>query len=131
MPYSPSGPLLACDRSVQQEPCMLAGQHSVRFFPPNCSKEKRKILPENTRIVSLSEQQKPAIFYLKPHLVEKWLPEQTKAALRRVELIYVGEVNYTVLPALRWDFSTDGQRALIGREWNAFTAWPDVDIEST
>lgn len=43
MPYSPSGPLLSCDRSVQQEPCRLAGQHRVRFFPPNCSKKKRRV----------------------------------------------------------------------------------------
>lgn len=82
-----------------------------------------------TRVISLSEQQKPPIFYLKLHLVVERLPVQTKVTLCRVDLNFISEVNYTGPPALRCDFSTDGQRPLIGWDWNVAAAWGDVDME--
>lgn len=85
----------------------------------------------NTCITSLSEQQKSPVFHLKLHLVVEGLPVQTKAALCRVGLNFVSEGNYAGPPAMRCDFSVDGQRALIGWDWNVLTAWGDVDMETT
>lgn len=51
---------------------------------------------------------------LKLHLVVERLPVQTKVTFCCVDLICVREGNYAGPPALRSDFSANGQRALIG-----------------
>lgn len=92
--------------------------------------EESDIMHETTCIISLSGQQKSAIFHLELQLVEKRLPVQTKVTLRWVELVSVREGHHAGAPALRRDFSTDGQRALIGWDCDAITARGDVDTES-
>lgn len=81
---------------------------------PKADKTPKSASSPNTCIVSLYERQKSVASYLKLHLVVEGLPVQTKVRLCRADRGFVREVNYAGAPALRRDFSSDGQRALIG-----------------